>query len=423
MTEKQLHDRLQNLYVKAYNDVIKRIKNKKMPLTKQQLIMLLLEKEREYWFKRLNVIDEYQVYEVQKAAVMLSNPYINAGRQYSESVKKIYSTYQTAFDLTKSQADTYMKSVKYDRTIAENLKAIADRLPDSEQKNAIYAEIAAPAYRYRMQRAEVMAQNVADTCQQIARAETRIERATLQTAVERSYNITVDEITGKSTAERLMSDIVKQAGTAEQTAAPVSFTEIQEITATTDKGLLDSFTEINDRAVKEIINHNWHGENFSERVWTNTEDVAKEVKGVLIKGELTGASVAEMSADVQKRFEVGAYKARRLIRTEYNYCTNQATLRGYKQNKVERYRYLAILDDRTSEICEEMDGEEFEVSAAAVGVNYPPLHPNCRSTTVPIMSDIDNIEDKLDALLDSIGAPEGVDPVDYLAEQLSKISA
>jgi hypothetical protein len=70
-----------------------------------------------------------------------------------------------------------------------------------------------------------------------------------------------------------------------------------------------------------------------------------------------------------------------------------------------------------------MDGEEFDVSAAAVGVNYPPLHPNCRSTTVPIMSDFDNIEDKLDALLDDIGVPEGVDPVEYLAEQLSKISA
>lgn len=40
-----------------------------------------------------------------------------------------------------------------------------------------------------------------------------------------------------------------------------------------------------------------------------------------------------------------------------------------------------MLDSRTSLICSELHRETFETSKASVGVNYPPMHPRCRSTT------------------------------------------
>ena len=35
-----------------------------------------------------------------------------------------------------------------------------------------------------------------------------------------------------------------------------------------------------------------------------------------------------------------------------------------------------------------MDGKTFPREKAQVGLNYPPLHPNCRSTTIPVVDDL-----------------------------------
>ena len=46
----------------------------------------------------------------------------------------------------------------------------------------------------------------------------------------------------------------------------------------------------------------------------------------------------------------------------------------------EYFTFIATLDNRTSEICAEMDGKTFKITEAEAGLNVPPLHPNCRST-------------------------------------------
>ncbi|MDZ5017221.1 phage head morphogenesis protein, partial [Clostridium perfringens] len=52
---------------------------------------------------------------------------------------------------------------------------------------------------------------------------------------------------------------------------------------------------------------------------------------------------------------------------------------------IEEYEYSATLDLRTSDICSELDNKPFKVKNAIVGVNYPPMHANCRSTTIPVV--------------------------------------
>ena len=49
----------------------------------------------------------------------------------------------------------------------------------------------------------------------------------------------------------------------------------------------------------------------------------------------------------------------------------------------------ATLDNRTSDACQELDGKVIAVSKAVVGLNYPPLHPYCRSTTIPYFEDLE----------------------------------
>ncbi len=73
----------------------------------------------------------------------------------------------------------------------------------------------------------------------------------------------------------------------------------------------------------------------------------------------------------------------RLVRTEVNYFSNQGTLEGLKAAGFTKYRFIATLDLRTSEICRKLDLKVFNIDDAEIGVNLPPLHPFCRSVIVP----------------------------------------
>ncbi|COT72476.1 phage protein [Streptococcus pneumoniae] len=47
------------------------------------------------------------------------------------------------------------------------------------------------------------------------------------------------------------------------------------------------------------------------------------------------------------------------------------------------YTYVAKLDNKTSDTCRGMDGKTFKVKDMTPGVNAPPMHAHCRSTTMP----------------------------------------
>ena len=142
---------------------------------------------------------------------------------------------------------------------------------------------------------------------------------------------------------------------------------------------------LNEKRVTEILNRRWSGKNFSERLWANSERLSSSVKRELMLGVLTGKTRHQMTQAIQEEFSSASYQTRRLIRTEATYVAGQMDLETYRRLGVEEYEYVAILDHRTSEICRELDGQRFLVEEAEVGVNYQPMHPWCRSSTVPVL--------------------------------------
>lgn len=127
--------------------------------------------------------------------------------------------------------------------------------------------------------------------------------------------------------------------------------------------------------------------NYSERVWRNTRAVAQEVKEALLVNLITGRTERETAEMLTKKFAGGSSKARRLIRTESCYLSNQLEMESYKECGIDKYQYLATLDLRTSEICRELDGKVFLVKDQQPGKNCPPMHPWCRSTTIAIIGE------------------------------------
>jgi SPP1 gp7 family putative phage head morphogenesis protein len=142
-----------------------------------------------------------------------------------------------------------------------------------------------------------------------------------------------------------------------------------------------SFNKIDKNLMDSILSERWSGKNYSQRVWGNTDILAESLSEVLGGGLLSGQSIAKTSKQIRERFKVSQYYAERLVRTETNHFNNTADAMAYEEMGVEMYVFVATLDERTSEKCQDMDGKKFAYKDKEEGVNYPPLHPNCRSKT------------------------------------------
>ena len=145
---------------------------------------------------------------------------------------------------------------------------------------------------------------------------------------------------------------------------------------------------INREAIKTIIEYPYAGKMFSDRIWDNKDALVKHIKQNLTAGIIRGDSIQKMSRQLKKDLNVLYYQAERLVRTETNYTMNQGHLKGYADSGVvEKYEFLAAIDSRTSKLCKNQNGKVYKLSEATVGVNYPPVHCNCRSTVIPILED------------------------------------
>lgn len=147
-------------------------------------------------------------------------------------------------------------------------------------------------------------------------------------------------------------------------------------------GFGHDFIHPNDAAIDKAILNQYQRQNFSQRLYQHCDSFSADLRRNLTVGLIRGESLDRMAKRIHDRMGVAQSAARRLVRTETAYVYEQATKEAYEAAEIEWYEYLATLDNRISEICRELDGKHFKVKDAMPGKNYPPMHPNCRSTTV-----------------------------------------
>jgi SPP1 gp7 family putative phage head morphogenesis protein len=175
----------------------------------------------------------------------------------------------------------------------------------------------------------------------------------------------------------------------------------QATTALRFKKTLDvAFDKIASRKLEKILSSDWVGDmNWSERLWKDRDLVGKKVTEILEEGIPQGKSMQSMSMELAQATNQSFNDAFRLIRTETAHVDGEVLLESFKQAKAElgytKYIFDATIDNRTSEICEHEDNKSYYIDEAVIGENFPPLHPNCRSTAVLDESSIDEslIED------------------------------
>lgn len=138
--------------------------------------------------------------------------------------------------------------------------------------------------------------------------------------------------------------------------------------------------------IERLANTAWAGsKNWSDRIWADRTKLGYALEDTLKTGLAEGKALQKIARDIRTKFKTSNYNAMRLVRTETTHVHEQSALQFYKDTGVHKYEFMAYIDERTSETCTALNGKRFDIDKAEVGVNYPPMHPNCRSTTAPVV--------------------------------------
>ena len=149
---------------------------------------------------------------------------------------------------------------------------------------------------------------------------------------------------------------------------------------------------LNEPALKELISTPLNGYNYSEQVWGNTDNLAKDLREVLKRGFIRGASAREMAAELSKKYNVARARAQTLIRTDGTAIVNRSAIKRYEESGLKYYRISVHLDDRTTETCRAIakENKRYKIDEFETGVTAPPFHYNCRSAVIPDEEELNN---------------------------------
>ena len=304
-------------------------------------------KNIKYWEMReaRNMYKDMQLAE--DCAKDLSVIYSKAAIYTAKQIEGIFNRFASKHHLTRDEAINLLSEAD-SRNFEKLLEAYKNKT--GAQKREVLAELEAPAYKNRMKRLDDIDKSINRLINAVASKERDAIDKTMRKVYESSYHHAVYE------------------------AARMSGLDLQ--TGPIDEGALET-----------ILKKKWSGQNYSERVWANTQKVADALKEEFMIGALTGKTEKEMTDSINEQFLSGRNNARRLVRTESSYIHNEAHFQAYKDYGIEEYRFVATLDLRTSQICRERDGSVYRVNDKKIGVNAPPMHPWCRSTTIMNLDD------------------------------------
>ncbi len=296
-----------------------------------------------YWDKRaMERMAEYHR-SADSTVLTVTNAYDKAQKDMQKSIDKIFEKFAKDGNLTIDEAKKVLNE-PISKAEWNEIKSKIKDIGDPKIRRQMLNRLNAPAYGARITRLEALKENAYLQSKIVADAEIRASTAGYMRTIKNAYF-------------RTMFDVQKGIG------------------------LGFEFATVPTRTIETILKNPWSGEHFSQRIWGNTDVLAKQVTEVIAAGFMSGVGINKMRTDLMERMNVGKHAANRLIRTETTYMANAAEMESYIEAEIDKYMFMATLDNKTSNICQEQDGKVYKVKDAVPGVNMPPMHVFCRSTT------------------------------------------
>ena len=314
---------------------------------------------RDYWEERAKEQEELVDQITEEEFERLKDTLNNCQKDLAKEMQKIYAKY------AKDNKVSYEDAVKYltddeREEFQRDLSFYLEKYHDSEYVKANKQYLHALSVRARVKRIEEI------------KAEIKKVSNTLHTALN-------------TTSRQALSDVMQEV----YMHTAYSYSNGVDIKVMTPSA----------KQFDELMKRPWSGSDYSDKVWDVTNGFEDKLSKIINAGMMQGKSYENMARDLRQaalgKDGTGGtvYECERLIRTEAAYIQGQSNKKFYEDVELDKYEYVATLDMKTSKVCQELDGKQFNVEDAKAGVNYPPMHPHCRSTTIPVVEWADEDEE------------------------------
>lgn len=307
----------------------------------------------EYWINREKEKLKAHLKDVEKTNKILARNLKRASKDIEEEIHKIYSKYSIDNKLSYTEANKLLTGPKY-KEWRMDLKDYVDEINKTDNKELL------------------LELNTLSAKSSITGLEEQLYQ--IQKILDRDYIFKYKEV------KNLLKAGVKNSFN--QTAYTIEMFN----------GFHSSFSMISQKDIEDIINLPWSGKNYSKRLWANRTKLKDKVQEQIVQATIQGKDLRQCIKELSDTMEATREVTKRLINTEHAYACSQGDLKMYEEFGIDRYEYVATLDSKTSNICRGLDGKVYNRSEAISGVNFPPMHPHCRSTTVP--ADVETLGDE-----------------------------
>jgi SPP1 gp7 family putative phage head morphogenesis protein len=307
-------------------------------------------KNEKYWKKRQEEKLSSILNDAQVASEYVSDIYSKASLYTQSKINGIFEKYRDGHGLSNADAKEMLDSLISNRDYNQ-IKRILENNPKTKQRKELLKKLDTPPYQYRIKRLENM----------------------------------------QSQLDKLMNEVYKvEKDVSTDCYINSAFNAYYRNVYNLQKGMKVAyqFDMLDPELIDSMLKSRWSGKNYSNRIWDNTNALAESLKDEMLMGVLTNKTEKEMADTIMNKFAVGAYQARRLIQTESAAMTAFADQQAFKDAGIEKEMFIAVHDSRTSQICQHHDRSIVEIAKAKVGVNVPPLHPNCRSHMIPYIEGV-----------------------------------
>ena len=136
------------------------------------------------------------------------------------------------------------------------------------------------------------------------------------------------------------------------------------------------------RKVKSLVNAEFRGTTFSERVWQNQKELQqgleRTLRRTIIRGENPRVAGRELQKLVRKALENKKYAADRIAITESARIQNDVAEESFKEYGIEQYMWIAEIS--ACDECQGYDGNVYSLDDSSAP--RVPAHPFCKCAEV-----------------------------------------
>lgn len=277
---------------------------------------------QDYWEKRQTELMKRLEKQSEGTIQRLVTAYNKSKDNIQKEIQKIFGKYVVDGKLTFKEAKELLNT-RETKEFYDNLLKQINSIDDVDVRRKLLAKYNAPAYAYRISRYQALQENIDIELKKLVQEECVISKKHYVDIINEGYY-------------RSIFNVQKGIG--------IGF----------------NFSQLDNRTINLILNENWYkSENFSQRIWKNNNKLADYLKSNFLADNIVGKSIQRMASALDDTMNIGKYNAVRLLRTETNHFANEAEMLSYKELDIEKYRFIATLDNVTCKHCAELDNKIF----------------------------------------------------------------